>query len=365
MRVCFISSRASLRSSGGRAWAVSLMTSTAVPPAPNMRIGPNVASSAMPMISSWRARLAHHGLHREALDARLRLGAPDLVQHLARRRLDLGRALQLQAHAADVGLVRDVLRKDLQDAGLVGLEQARRFLAGRVRIRRHGGGHDRNAVGGQQGFGIDLGQDEVASRPGAGDDRARGRAFGVIPSASAGGARISSSCARVCRTSCMKPSTAAVGVSKEASPAALSCRRAAPAAPSPIQLVSTGLRVPCAASYHFLDGARDGVACAESCRAIENENGVRAAIREQRAEGCRVPIRSRVSDDVDRVGARPGGRQDGIQRTQQVRAQLGHAPVQAGQPVGREHAGSAPIGQDHQALALEPRHARDHLGRLK
>ena len=100
------------------------MTSTAVPPAPNRRKAERrVLGHADDQLVG--ARLAHHGLHGEALDARLRLGAPDLVQHLARRRLDLGHALQLQAHAADVGFVRDVFRNDLQDASLVGLEQPR------------------------------------------------------------------------------------------------------------------------------------------------------------------------------------------------------------------------------------------------
>ena len=43
---------ASLRSSGGSANALSLMTSTAVPPWPKTMTGPKVGSSAMPAMSS-------------------------------------------------------------------------------------------------------------------------------------------------------------------------------------------------------------------------------------------------------------------------------------------------------------------------
>ena len=51
-RVRAIRSRASSRSSGGSASALSSMTSTAVPPRPNTMTGPKVGSSAMPAISS-------------------------------------------------------------------------------------------------------------------------------------------------------------------------------------------------------------------------------------------------------------------------------------------------------------------------
>ena len=47
-----ISSCASFRSSGGSASALSLITSTAVPPRPNTITGPKVGSSAMPAMSS-------------------------------------------------------------------------------------------------------------------------------------------------------------------------------------------------------------------------------------------------------------------------------------------------------------------------
>ena len=56
MRVRPISSCASRKSSGGSASALSLMTSTAVPPAPNTTTGPKVGSSAIPAISSRALR---------------------------------------------------------------------------------------------------------------------------------------------------------------------------------------------------------------------------------------------------------------------------------------------------------------------
>ena len=51
-RVARMGVRASFKSSGGNAGAVSAITSTAVPPAPNIISGPTVRSTLMPTISS-------------------------------------------------------------------------------------------------------------------------------------------------------------------------------------------------------------------------------------------------------------------------------------------------------------------------
>jgi hypothetical protein len=52
MRVRSIRSPASTLSSGGSAIAVSSITSTAMPPAPNRTTGPKIGSLLMPRISS-------------------------------------------------------------------------------------------------------------------------------------------------------------------------------------------------------------------------------------------------------------------------------------------------------------------------
>ena len=61
-----------------------------------------------------RMREAQHRLHHHALDARLGPQRAHVPQHVVERRGHHLRVLQVQAHAADVGLVRDVGRVQLE-----------------------------------------------------------------------------------------------------------------------------------------------------------------------------------------------------------------------------------------------------------
>ncbi len=105
MRVCRINSRASFKSTGSNARRVSRRTSTAVPPAPNMIMGPNVASSVMPMINSWAREPLDHRLHGEARNAGVGPFAPHTRQHLARGTFGCLRRADVQLDTADIGLV--------------------------------------------------------------------------------------------------------------------------------------------------------------------------------------------------------------------------------------------------------------------
>jgi hypothetical protein len=108
-RVRSISARASGTFSGGSATARSATTSTAVPPWPNRMTGPNTGSTLAPTISSCACFAPHHRLHGEAFDARLG-GRPDAGQHGLRGGAHVASPFQVQRHAADVGLVRDLPR---------------------------------------------------------------------------------------------------------------------------------------------------------------------------------------------------------------------------------------------------------------
>jgi len=74
-----------------------------------------------------------------------------------------------------------------------------------------------------------------------------------------------------------------------------------------------------------------------------------ARVGEQRLQRVGVALHRRVADDVDRVGARPGGGQRSVERRAQLVAQ--HAQRQPGEcrGIGRHHAGPAAVGHDGQA----------------
>ena len=96
-----------------------------------------------------RLRPADHRLHGEALDARLRPQPRHALQNVLRGLLGLLGALEPQAHAAHVGLVREVVGQDLDHAGAMFPDPACGEPADLRRARRHVGGHDGDAVGGE------------------------------------------------------------------------------------------------------------------------------------------------------------------------------------------------------------------------
>ena len=66
-----------------------------------------------------------------------------------------------------------------------------------------------------------------------------------------------------------------------------------------------------------------------------------------------------VADDVDRVAVRPCRRQDGVERRASVASvSLARLPSRSAEPIGREHAGAAAIGEDGEPVASEPRMPR-------
>ena len=127
MRVRSIRSPASTSSSGGSAIAVSSMSSTATPPAPNRITGPKIGSRLTPRISSWDCLRTTIGCTAKPSTRRsglLRARRCDRPRRVARR----SRARDVEHHAADVGFVRDRLGQQLDDDLVRALEQPRRSL---------------------------------------------------------------------------------------------------------------------------------------------------------------------------------------------------------------------------------------------
>ena len=105
-----ISRCASSRSSGGSASALSLMTSTAVPPCPKTMTGPKVGSSATPTISS-------RALGRTIIGKTVTPAMRASGFAVARARENVGGGLahrvlagEVEPHAADFRFVHDIRR---------------------------------------------------------------------------------------------------------------------------------------------------------------------------------------------------------------------------------------------------------------
>ena len=90
-----------------------------------------------------------HGLHGEAFDARLGLQLAHPLQHLLGGADRLLRRAQSEAHAADIGFMRDVLGEDLDRQSRRLLQQAGGDGVHLLRRSRHAGGDRRDAVGGE------------------------------------------------------------------------------------------------------------------------------------------------------------------------------------------------------------------------
>ena len=143
-------------------------------------------------------REAQHRLHHRAFDARLGPQRAHLAQHVVERRGDHSSFAQAEAHAADVGLVRDVGRVDLE--------------------------HDREADLARRGDG--------AGRASRGDDGARHRAGRTRRAAPCASCSVSS--ARLSRSAASRIATAAARSAGARSPA----RAAAAGASQQLRLVA-------------------------------------------------------------------------------------------------------------------------------
>ena len=159
MRVRPIISLASTLLSGGRPMARSPITSAAVPPWPKRMIGPKVASSPMPTRSSWaRGRCTISSTVKPSIAAPGTL-PPHRRQHLAGGGLHRLGGGEIEPDAADVRLVGDLRRQDLQRDGKADPACDAGGLAG---VGGDLGPDRRNAIGLEHRLGFRLGQDRAA-----------------------------------------------------------------------------------------------------------------------------------------------------------------------------------------------------------
>ena len=270
-----------------------------------------------------------------------------LSVHAAGGGFDLGRAGKIERHAADVGFVDDVARADLQrhrrrDAG--------GGFAGGFGILHRLRARERNAVAGKQ----------------------RRHLAGVEPFAPVGKAlphdrlRLGRSGLRACRDGGRRfqQQLLALAVAHQIHEGAHRAFRRLVVGHLRRHQVRAPLRHAClahpagehvllrrAAGEHAgqpLGGVERG---GDRGRTIEHHRRIDILVIHHDGERLGVTRSIRVADDVDRIGVAPGRRQHGIELGDCLSAQRRKPPALLDQPVGRQDAGTAAIGDDGEPVA--------------
>ena len=295
-----------------------------------------------------RPRPAHHALHGEAGD----LGT-GLVQHHARQHgrgssAQAGVVLDVQGHAADVALVRDLWRQDLQRHRVA--QAARRRHGFMCRRRCHQRGDDGDAAGLQHGLGLGLGQPFAPGGQHSGHHVAhllqvghRRRASGrwgfeqqrlVVTVVAQHGERPHGFFGRVVAGD--------AGVLKRRARGAHR-RVTHPAGQQALQLGGFGL-------YQGQQGAGDVGAGHDGGGGVHEQHRARGGVVQQRFQCRHITCCRRVTDDVHRVGARPSRRQHRVQRLQRGGRQDRQLDTRLRCRIGRQHTSAAAVGDEREVV---------------
>ncbi len=298
-----------------------------------------------------------HALDRQAVDPSLGPTRLDIGQHGARGFVHGPGIGQAEHHAADVGLVGDVGRDDLERDRLAELGGRARRLVGRLHDHRL---DHRHAVAGEDALGLDvaqpfaaLGQRGREDRPGqAGIGREalrdRGRHLAqdrlVAPVADQMHERPHRLGGRL--------------VARHALLGELGARRGRAAIAQP-----AGQDRPL-----VLLGSRDGrqgrlAAVGDRGRAVHDQDRIVGRIGQDRIEGPLVARAGRIADQIDRIRAAPELGQDLVELGQGRLAQFGQPAALGDQAVGGEHADAAAVGHDRQPVAMRVEAAGQGLDR--
>ena len=301
-----------------------------------------------------------HLLHAKPVDHRLGCGDRDPDKHVHCRYNDGGAADEIELNAADVSLVGDLARQNLdRDRAADGIGRPP-GVCGR---RCSPGFNDGNVVGGEHCLGFGLGHNRAAV-----GEHSQDRPSGFVPSSRLCDPpglrrfiegllvprvlRELQECAdRVFRGFVVWQA----GLGEEL--ARGGCGRLAhPAREDRL------LRISCAR----LDDRRGRLEVVSNAgRAVHHQNGVTGRALGQDAEGLVVPLCVRVSEYVDGIAVRPGGGKRMVERPEGRIRELGEPPMARFQRVDGEDPKAAAIGENGQPVARDRAAAGERLGRIE
>lgn len=296
-----------------------------------------------------------HRLNHETLDAGVGQGRRHPLRHCRSGRGRLLPAQHIESDPAHVGLVRDVVRHDLDRAAAARpgcLQEPLGSPADLVRVGSEQRFRNRNLIGREHPLGLRLGQERATGADRTGDDRACGsdvrrefaryirrrpHQFLLGPGMTdhmAETAHRPAGC-RECRNAGLlePPSRQPDGI-----------------LPEPARQHRLGRLVGLHGFDHRLG---DRVGRLQSGRAVHHQDRVVAGVIEHDVQRRPVAGLSGIADDVDRIVSRPCRRQGGVEPRHGLRRQPRDRSAEVRQPFDREDAGAAAIGHDRQPVAAE------------
>jgi hypothetical protein len=105
--------------------------------------------------------------------------------------------------------------------------------------------------------------------------------------------------------------------------------------------------------HQFDDGLGGGRGAGQCGGNVQHQHPIVFTVREQRLQGGGIAGGIRIADDVDGVCPRPGPGQDCVQPRQRLGRYCRGGAAEIDQSVDREHADTAPVREDGEALARE------------
>ena len=118
-------------------------------------------------------------------------------------------------------------------------------------------------------------------------------------------------------------------------------------------------------SDHADDGRCNVIGTGDRRLDIHHQHGVIARVGQQHFERRRIARRIGVANDIDRVRFRPCRRQHRIELVAGRRRDFGGNAAEFDQPVDRQHADAAAIGQDRKPLSGRRFHPPERLGAVE
>ena len=300
-----------------------------------------------------------HGLHGEAEYLRLRQQPHHLPAHFHGRQPELFGRSQVQRHAADVGLVDDLGRHDLQGHGVTdAVGRGDRLLD----VAGPDGLHRGDAVGPQQRLGLRITEPLAAFL-----QRLLEQRLGQLPVRRE---VLQHGCGKLLQ----RLLVACIG--RQLQPRrrrAFRCVVAGNAGAGAVPPRQRHRRTTQPAGQHRL-GCRLDQRQTGRCNPVgrnnrrggmDKQHTVDLGRCQQDPQAVRITVDRSVADDVDRVAMRPGGRQALVERFQRPVSQQRQLAAAQRQCIGGQHACTTAVGQHRQPLTLPALHMGQGFGRVE
>jgi hypothetical protein len=300
-----------------------------------------------------RLRPHHHRLHDDPGNSRFRAQRPGAGEDIGRRRAYRIGAGQIEHDATDIGFVNDVARHDLEYDGVAMRQDLRGVGNGLFGIGGRESRHHRDLIRGKQL--LDL--DRIEPLPAVGQRRGDNVPGGLgirLEFAGHSGRNLRQRLHQFAVPHQMHETAHRVvfgGIIRNSGAAQPIANRLIRADPGRQHRFGRHAMFHAILLHNIGHGIGDHVGARDRGLDVHHQDRIIAGIGQQHLQRRRITRGVGVADDIDRVCMRPCRRQYRIQPgSGRVRNRGGNS-TQFNQPVDRQHADAATVGQDREPLA--------------